>query len=106
MKPVNEEIEQMKKEIIDIWINEYNLAERWRTTNDKKLFVIKQKKQDTVKMKDAILDCWELIDPDPTKKKYPHWLYDLDILENQAGLIKQLRDILEPVVEKIMKEGD
>ena len=56
--------------------------------------------------KKAILDCWELIDPDPEAKKYPLWWNDSDILDNLDGLIKQLRGILEPAVKEIMKEGD
>jgi hypothetical protein len=55
--------------------------------------------------KNAILDCWELLDPDPQKKKYPTYYTNDDILDDQASLISKLRNILEPVVNSIHKEG-
>ena len=55
-----------------------------------------------------ILDCWELLQVKP-KQKSP-WLStrlrNEELIENQEELINQLKETLEPVVNKIQTEGE
>ena len=60
------------------------------------------------KLEQVILDCWELLQTEP-KQKSP-WLStrlrNEELIENQEELINQLRETLEPVVNKIQTEGE
>jgi len=56
----------------------------------------------------TILDCWELLQIKPRQKQ--PWLStrlrNEELIENQEGLINQLRETLEPIVNKINEGGD
>lgn len=64
-------------------------------------------KKTNVKLRQVILDCWELLQFKPKQK--PLWLAtrlrNEELIENQEELINQLKEILEPVVEKIKNES-
>ena len=60
------------------------------------------------KLEQVILDCWELLQTEP-KQKSP-WLStrlrNEELIENQEELLLQLRETLEPIVNKIQTEGE
>jgi len=64
----------------------------------------------SVKMnyKQVILNCWNLLQVEPRQKS--PWLStrlrNEELIENQEELLLQLRETLEPIVNKINKEGD
>lgn len=88
MEPIVQEIKEIKQ-IINNILAEYSYVNKMRIDCTK-----------------AILDCWELVD---FKNQYPnngiaHHTYQ-DIANNQADLIKKIRDILDPIVQKIYTES-
>jgi len=56
----------------------------------------------------VILDCWELLQVKPRQKS--QWLStrlrNEELIENQEELINQLKETLEPVIDKIRCDGD
>ena len=63
------------------------------------------------KMKKAILDCWDLLEPKPyyhcghLSSRIPP-LRDKEIIENQTNLLDDLRNIIESIANEIMKQED
>jgi len=64
-----------------------------------------------LKMKKAILDCWDLLEPKPyyhcghLSSRTPP-LRDKKIIENQTNLLDDLRNIIESIANEIMKQED
>jgi len=64
-----------------------------------------------LKMKKAILDCWDLLEPKPYHRcrslssRIPP-LRDKEIIENQTNLLDDLRNIIESIANEIMKQED
>lgn len=90
MEPIVKEIEEIKQ-VINYILEEYNHSNKMRIDCTK-----------------AILDCWELVEYKESKQPRRHnsGYEDPTLVDDQADIIKKIRDTLDPIVKKIYQEGN